>query len=140
MTFIRGLVLSTVLALMASTAAAVSKGVVNVHDTDELIEALLVAQTRTKGTVIRVHAGVYNMLTAFEGAQGASGFPEIRTTVTLIGDGPTATILQGGFVEVRHFSVVPGGQLHLQKLSLKEGHREARYASAGGGSIKATAP
>lgn len=74
-------------------------------------------------------------------ALGGSAFPPVRTPITIKGNGSTFELVAG---DVRHFTVLPGGKLRLEGLTLKGGNLVnlfklgsgfPSYIAASGGSI-----
>jgi len=90
--------------------------------TDELIAAIIFANTHNRPTAIHVESGTYNFNQTFGSNFGDSVLPPITTTVLIDGRNAVTTIFdgqQGASVSARALTVLTGGNLLIRNLTLR---------------------
>jgi hypothetical protein len=90
--------------------------------TDEIVAAIIFANTHNRPTAIHVEPGTYNFNQAFGSNFGDSVLPPIITTVLIDGHNAVTTIFdgqQGASVSGRALTVLAGGNLLIRNLTLK---------------------
>jgi hypothetical protein len=111
-------IIITLLAGMCLTPQVVEAELFHATTSNELVDAILAANSSSGPTVIKVAAGHYQLLERFDSDSGPSGLPPITSTITLIGTGtdPATTILKSGVGRI--LTVVSGGRLIVRNMTL----------------------
>jgi hypothetical protein len=133
------LLLGVCLALQVGPVAAGSK-VVRANTPDQIVSAILAANSTDQSTVIRVAPGTYRFGASFDSEFGPSVLPPIKAHVFLYGEpgsDPATTVLtrSSGVSGARMITVVPGGRLVVRNMTITGGAADeftAGLANGGG--------
>jgi hypothetical protein len=104
-------------------------------DTNELINAINMANSNSEADTLNLEAGCTYILTAVDNtADGANGLPSIVSQITINGDG--ATIERRSVAPAfRIFYVAAGGDLRLNELTISNGLASGTDLGGNGGGI-----
>ena len=103
----------------------------------QIIHALSTASSTRVPTVVIVAPGQYAFTEVFDTAFGPSRLPPITTHVWIIGEEPQSTVFEpaasGPVMDARAFTVLKGGRLVVQNLTIRDFGLEAGEVFVGGG-------
>ena len=112
--------------------------VVHARTASEIIAAMLAANSSGQPTVIRLAAGVYRSTESFESEYGRSWFPPVSGAISIEGRRADDTVFDSAGLLGRAFTIVPGGRLVLDGVTITGGAAECGSpdcSRSGGGAV-----
>jgi len=110
--------------------------VVRAHTSDEIVAAILNANSSGRPTIIRVARGNYRSTQRFDFESGSSRFPPVTGEVSI--EGRDAEDTEFDAAGLRAFIVAPGGRLALNGITISRGFAECNVdqcGTDGGGAV-----